>query len=73
MKNSKRTQRVIEHFKEIEDLVNYYSKGDKRYTTILTELKQLIIELCEEQKTHDIRLAKKLKAMWGKIGSNNKR
>lgn len=73
MKNSKRIQRVLEHFKEIEDLVRYYTKEDKRYNKILTEFKQLITELSEEQKTHDIRLAKKLKALWGRVDKDNKR
>jgi hypothetical protein len=66
MKNSKKISRLLSHVEQIEDVVSYYLGNNNKYSFYIREIRTYIDETALDTKTHDIRLAKKLKGLWKK-------
>lgn len=66
MRNSKKTSRLLSHVEQIEDVLSYYLGKNSKYTSYMREIRNYIDDTALEMKTHDIRLAKKLKGLWKK-------
>lgn len=76
MKEPKRVQKAIATLDKIIDYLHYYMGDSPEFKKMvrvdLQEIEDLLRELSVDQKLQNIRLAKKLKALWESREDNNK-
>lgn len=68
MKESKRVQKAIATLETMIEYLHYYMGDSKEFKKLvkveLVHVEELLLELAVDQKVQNIRLAKKLKALW---------
>ena len=69
MKNSKKTEQLIQKLDNIEEILYYYMLDTTDFNQLrvdIAELKEFISEYALDKKEYNARFAKKIKKIWGK-------
>lgn len=67
MKNSKKTEQLIQKLNNIEDILYYYMLDSTDFSNLrqdILEIKQFVSEYALEKKEYNARFAKKIKKLW---------
>ena len=69
MKNSKKTEQLIQKLDNIEEILYYYMLDTTDFNQLrvdIAELKEFISEYALDKKEYNARFAKKIKKIWDK-------
>lgn len=69
VKNSKKTEKLLQKLDNIEDILYYYMLDTTDFNQLrvdIMELKEFVSEYALEKKEYNARFAKKIKKIWDK-------